>query len=141
MPSSVRVAVAVACLLACLGAASAAVWIAQAAGATRWLTSALDLDAATLGSAGSPLYLAALAVVPIALRRDGRKARVAFQLALLATITLGVMTLGLVGTALSARRLDRDLAAMLLVWALVGLLAAALSRPSARAWFGGGPAR
>jgi hypothetical protein len=142
MPRSVRLAVGLACALGLIGAASTAVWIADAladGAATRWLSIALDLRGDAVALAASPLYLVAFAMVPIALRRDGSKARVAFQLALLASITLGVMASGLVSTALAARRLDGALAGMLVVLALVALLAGSLSRPSARAWFA--PAR
>jgi hypothetical protein len=141
MPRSVRVAIACACLIALLGAVSTAIWIADAAAggwASRWVSSALHGDAVAFQRAASPLYLAAIAVVPIALRRDPRKVRVAVQLALLATITLGIYALGLFGPALTSRRLDAELAAMLLAPAVLGLMAWSLSRPSARAWFASG---
>jgi hypothetical protein len=143
MPRSLRLAVATACVLACLGAVSAAAWIADASGGgrgTRWLATALRVDEGAVRRAASPLYLAAIAVVPIVLRRDARKATIAFQLALLATITLGVMALGLAGGGEQALRLDAGRAGMLLAVGLFGLLAWSLSRPSARAWLESGRA-
>lgn len=141
MPGSVRIAIATACALALLGAVSAALWIGDATaagGATRWLSGALHVKEGALRGAASPLYLAAIAVVPIVLRRDARKVRVAFQLALLAGITLGMMVLGFSGSAVQRRDVDAGLAAMLGVLALIGLLAWSLSRPSARVWFASG---
>ncbi|HEY6002791.1 MAG TPA: hypothetical protein VIV57_07935 [Anaeromyxobacter sp.] len=141
MPRSVRVAIASACLVALLGAVSTAIWIADAAAggwASRWLSTVLRGNADAFQRAVSPLYLAAIAVVPIALRRDARKVRVAVQLALLATITLGISALGLFGPALTSLRLDAELAAMLAAPAMLGLMAWSLSRPSARAWFASG---
>jgi hypothetical protein len=141
MPRSVRVAIGSACLLAVIGAASTAIWIADATGggrATGWVTTALGGNAGGLQRAASPLFLAALAVVPIALRRDAGKVRVAIQLALLATITLTVSALGLFGPALTSRRFGGELAAMLVAPAVLGLMAWSLSRPSARAWFASG---
>lgn len=138
MPRSVRLAVGLACALGLIGAASTAVWMADAladGAATRWLSTALGLRVEAAGVAASPLYLIAFAIVPIALRRDGSKARIAFQLALLASVTLAVMASGLVSAAVAARRLDAGLAGMLFVLALVALLAGSLSHPSARAWF------
>jgi len=135
-------AIGTACLIALLGAVSAAIWIADAAAggwATRWLSTALHVHESTFQRAASPLYLVAIAIVPIALRRDARQARTALHLTLLAAITLGVMTFGLSGSAAALRRPDAGLAAMLLVLALIGLLAWSLSRPSARAWFASGP--
>lgn len=137
MPRSIQVAIGCACLIAFLGAVSAAIWIADAAAAgsgSRWLSTALPGHAGTFQRAASPLYLAAIAVVPIVLRRDARKVRVAVQLALLATITLGMFGLGIFGTALTSRSPD-ELVAMLLAPAVLGLLAWSLTRPSARAWF------
>jgi hypothetical protein len=139
MPSSVRLAIGVACVLGLLGVLSTAVWIADAAAGgagTRWLSAALHVGENDVGRAATPLYLLAFAVVPIALRRDGRKARIAFQLALLATVTLAVMASGLTGTAVEARRVDAGFAAMLVALALMAVLAGSLSRPSAKAWFG-----
>lgn len=141
MPRSVRVAIASACLIASIGAVSTAIWIADAAAggsASRWLSTTLPDHASAFQRAASPLYLAAIAVVPIVLRRDARKIRVAVQLALLATITLGIYALGLFGPALTSRRLDAELAVMLLAPAVLGLLAWSLSRPSARAWLASG---
>lgn len=140
MPRSVRVAILASSLIALVGAGSAAIWIADAAATgagTAWLSS-LSLApwaANAMERAGSPLYLLAVAIVPIVARRDARSVRIAFQLALLAAIALGVTASGLVGASVASRRLDPGLAAMLLVLALIGLLAASLSRPSARAWF------
>jgi hypothetical protein len=141
MPRSIRVAIASACLIALLGAVSTAIWIADAAAGgagSRWVSSALHGHAEAFHRAGSPLYLAAIAVVPIVLRRDVGKVRVAVQLALLATITLGIYALGLFGPAQRSLRLDADVAAMLLAPAALGLLAFSLSRPSARAWLASG---
>jgi hypothetical protein len=141
MPRSVRVAIGSACLIALFGALSAAIWIADAAAggwASRWVSTALHGDAGAFQRAASPLYLAAVAVVPIVLRRDARKVRVTVQLALLATITLGVMALGLVGPTQTSLRLDAEHAVMLLAPALLGLMAWSLTRPSARAWFASG---
>jgi hypothetical protein len=140
MPRSVQVAVGCACLVALLGAVSAAVWIADVAAGglgSRWVSGALDGYAGAFQRAASPLYLAAIAIVPIALRRDARRVRVAVQLVLLATITLGVYATGLFGPALTSRRLDAELAAMLLAPAVLGLLAFSLTRQSAREWFAG----
>lgn len=137
MPGSLRLAIATACVLAFVGAVSAATWIADAGAdgrATRWLATALRIDEGAFRRAASPLYLAAIAVVPIVRRRDGRKATIAFQLALLATITLGVMALGLAGDG-QAGRVDAGRAGMLAAAGLFGLLAWSLSRPSAKAWF------
>jgi hypothetical protein len=141
MPRSVRVAIASACLIALLGAVSTAIWIADAAAggwASRWVSTALHGDAAAFQRAASPLYLAAIAVVPIVLRRDARKVRVAVQLALLATITLGIYALGLSRPALASRHLNTELAVMLLAPAALGSLAWSLSRPSAREWLASG---
>jgi hypothetical protein len=141
MPRSVQVAIASACLVALLGAVSAAVWVADAAAggwASRWVSTALHGDAGAFQRAASPLYVAAIAIVPIVLGRDVRKVRVAVQLSLLATITLGIYALGLFGPAQRSLRLDADVAAMLLAPAALGLLAFSLSRPSARAWLASG---
>jgi ubiquinone biosynthesis protein UbiJ len=136
MPLSVRAALVLAFVVALVGAVSASSWIADAWGdgaATRSLA-ALPGLALALERAGSPLYLLAAAVVPIVLRRDARLARIAFQLSLLAAITLAAMASGLASPG--GLRVDAGLAAMLALAALVGGLAFALSRPSARAWFG-----
>jgi hypothetical protein len=141
MPRSVRVAIASACLVALLGAVSAAIWVADAAAggwASRWVSTALHGDAGAFQRAASPLYVAAIAIVPIVLGRDVRKVRVAVQLALLATITLGIYALGLFGPGLTSRRLDAELAVMLFVPAMLGLVVWSLSRPSARAWLASG---
>src|SRR5512140_567861 len=138
MPRSVQAAIGLACVLGLLGVASAALWIADATAGgagTRWLSAALHVQGDATRAA-SPLYLLAFAVVPIALRRNAGQARIAFRLALLASITLTVMEFGLAGTALQARRVDAGLAGMLVVLALIALLALSLSRPSAREWFG-----
>jgi hypothetical protein len=141
MPRSVQVAVGASCALGLIGLLSSALLIADMAAAgtgTRWLSAALPFRADGVLRAASPLYLAALVVLPIVLRRDGRKARIAFQLALLATITLGVMTLGLTGTGIALGDLGAQSAPMFAVLALLALLAGSLSRPSAREWFGSG---
>jgi hypothetical protein len=138
MPRSVRVAIASACLVASIGAMSTAIWIADAVAGgsgSRWISSTFRGEVGTFHRAASPLFLAALAVIPIALRRDAAKVRIAVQLTLLATITLGISALGLFGVPVTSRRLDAELAAMLLAPVLLGLLAWSLSRPSARAWF------
>jgi hypothetical protein len=141
MPGSVRVAIASASLIALLGAASTAIWIADAAAGgsgSRWISTALHGDPEAFQRVASPLYLAAIAIVPIVLRRDARKVRAAVQLALLATITLGIYALGLFGPAPASRPLGAERAAMFLAPALLGLMAWSLSRPSARAWLASG---
>jgi hypothetical protein len=143
MPRTVRVAIGAACFVAFLGAVSAAIWIADAAAggsATRWVSSALGIRESSLRVV-SPLYLAAIAIVPIAVRRDAPKARVASQLCLLAAITLAVTFFGMSGSPVSFREVDATLAAALLVVALVSLVAWSLSRPSAMAWFASGERR
>jgi hypothetical protein len=136
MPLSIRAALVLAFAVALVGAVSASAWIADAwgDGAAARSLAALPVLALALERAGSPLYLLAAAVVPIVLRRDARLARVAFQLSLLAAITLTAMASGLGSPG--GLRVDAGLAAMLVVAGLVGGLAFALSRPSARAWFG-----
>lgn len=140
MPRSIRVAIGTACLIALVGAVSTASWLADAVAdgaGTRWLSTTLHVHEGVLRSV-SPLYLLAIAVVPIALRRDARKGRIALHLSLLATITLGVMASGALGSAVQGRHLDAALAATLVIPGLIGLLALSLSRPSAKAWFASG---
>jgi hypothetical protein len=138
MPRSIQVAIGSACLLALLGALSAAVWIADAVAGgagTRWASAALGGYSGAFGRTTSPLFLAAAAVVPVVLGRDARKVRVVVQLALLATITLGMMALGFTGSAARTLRLDAELVASLFAPAMLGLMAWSLTRPSAREWF------
>lgn len=138
MPRTIQVAIAASCLLALVGALSAAVWLgdAVAGGAgSRWASAALGAYRGAFERTTSPLFLAAAAAIPIVLGRDPRKVRFVVQLALLATITLGMMALGLTGAASRALRLDAELVASLLAPAALGLMAWSLTCPSAREWF------
>jgi hypothetical protein len=137
MPRTIQVALGSACLLVLLGALSTAVWLADAfaAGAgSRWASAALGGYSGAFERTTSPLFLVAAAAVPVVLGRDARRVRVVVQLALLATITLGILALGLTGSAARALRLDAELVASLVAPALLGLLAWSLTRPSAREW-------
>ncbi|HEY6001479.1 MAG TPA: hypothetical protein VIV57_01315 [Anaeromyxobacter sp.] len=137
MPRSVRVAIATSWALGLLGILSFAVWAVDLFGddvATRWL-SAAGRGGGSLRFLFSPLFGVALLVPGMVRRRDAPGGALAYQLALLVSVLLGLPALLASGVAALTRHLDAGVAGVLGAFGLAVVLAWSLSRPSAREWF------
>lgn len=133
MPPTVRVAVVASCILTLLGGVAFALWMSHLL--------AGDSACAALGLCGAQGLLsigAMAAVVPVAaVRRDARLREAIFQGALLVALLVGFVALAALALGLSSG-LDATLAVPVVMFVLAAVLAWALSRPSAKAWFTSG---
>lgn len=137
MPRSVRIAIVASCVLGALGVLSIAVWTIDLLDddvATRWL-SAAGRGGGSLRFLFTPLFGVALLVPGMVRRRDAPGRELAFQLAMLVSLLLGLPALLASVVAALMRRVDAGVAGMLAAFGLAAVLAWSLSRPSARAWF------
>ncbi len=140
MPRSVRIAIVTSCVFAVLGVLSVPVWtidVLRDSAATWWLSGALGVRDVRL-LLFNPMYAQAFVVVLASVRRDARTRELAFQLALLGALLLGFVAAAVSIAAAVQRRFDAEFTGTLGIFGSASLLAWALSRPSAKAWFAAG---